>query len=313
MERTRRRKAWFISGAAVTALVVILWATYLFTTIWLRACCARELAENVEPLRELRPADRVHSQVAGPSIFAGYSTADLVFSDLWRGPLNDSLDRLKALQRPTVVTVLRQLLGKSSSSRVAEDDVLSGTNRLISRVQVLADSAPATSTGIQVDDDDGAAQEDLGAAFTTTGQSFKLYPISCSTSDTHCYSVTDSHGETVLVVTQSIPSQDNDEQATDSWPALEILVVDSAGRILQRSRILAGNILGKLAQKQGKADQLVCGVERLLAQQDGSLSTEVVGPGAVFIVEDGRLKSVPSIDAPELADLQAIPSRHHHN
>jgi hypothetical protein len=190
--------------------------------------------------------------------------------------------------------------------------------------QVLATSANGAMTVTLSNSQPGAAQTGsysmnvtTGPVAVSSGQSLVLLdPIA----DFQCFSVTDSHGEKVMVVTRPLRQSDGDERSANSPhlqdfdgdggldllvaadhantpPARELLLIDSAGRIFARRRCPGSGLVGKLAEPHGRADQLVFGKRTLVSDPNGLSSICVVGTGVVCIVEGGELKAVRSIPA----------------
>jgi hypothetical protein len=295
---TRRWRVWLVIGAAMSVLAVIFWAGYVFSAIWLRVRYARELADHVEPLHEVQLSQRANSEGASPDASADLG-AHIVLVDFayQKGP--SALSRLEALQRPSVGTVVRLLIDRKRSDDSSE--LLWGQTIAMNPAgQILAASGANSPTFVFSDGPDTATIDVAVTNPTSTvsaGQTLASIVLWNSGPTTHCYSVTDSSGDKLLALTRPLNQHASEAQMPDSSPGLEILLIDSAGRVLDRSRVPGSSLLGRLAEPRGKADQLVFGTPSY-ESQDGTFDIRAVGPGAVCIVEDGQLKTVRTIDPP---------------
>ncbi len=117
MEKPHRWKRLLVVGAAVTCLATILWAAYLFTAIWLRVKCARELAAEAQEIpviavaddQDLNSSDAMLEAPATNGVVWIDAFPDL-FADL--SGLASAVDRLEELQRPSVRIVWKHLVGR---------------------------------------------------------------------------------------------------------------------------------------------------------------------------------------------------------
>jgi hypothetical protein len=288
-----RWKRLLLLGAGITTLTVILWAAYLFTAIWLRVRCARELAEHADSLPEVYVQENRESNEVeiGRDVFL----LDTVNRD------NRTLDHLESLQQPNIAIVLRHLL------KTDRDEPSARTQQVQSLVfspqgQYIANSGSNTTSVIAWNTETDAVQATSVSLNVTaspgvfnTRQVLALWGADAAF---QCYAVTDSNGEKVLVVTRSSPQESGDEQMTEAPLPLELLLIDMAGRVFVRRPCPGSGLVGKLAEPQGKADQLVFGARTYVSDQNGSIVLKVAGPGVVGIVQDGELKTVQTIVPP---------------
>src|SRR5207244_3366852 len=106
---------------------VILWAAYVFTGIWLRMRCARELAAAAQPLHEIVPlakpdlplehdgAIETADDPGTASLHYGYYDSGdvlLFLGERASVSIDRLLDRLESLQHPTLRTLWQSLLRK---------------------------------------------------------------------------------------------------------------------------------------------------------------------------------------------------------
>lgn len=295
MPTNRRWKRLFLLGAATTTLAVIVWAAYLFTAIWLRVRCARELAGQAESLPEVAVSDQIQS---GESEGTNRWFAMVDF-DARR---HSALERLESLQQPNVATVLRYLLGRGQDEPNARIQQMHSLV-FVSDGKALASSGSNTTTVRLWNAQTGAPQTGSFSLNVTAAPSAvnvgQILAVWEPDSEFQCFSVTDSHGEKVLVVTRPLLQEAGDEQTIESSPPpRELLLIDTAGRIFARRPCPGGGLVGKLPEPHGKADQLVFGTRTYVNDQNGTLVLRIAGPGVVCIVEDGELKTVRSIPAP---------------
>lgn len=309
MPTSRRWKRLFLFGAGTTTLAVILWATYLFTAIWLRVRCVRELAEQADPLPEVTVSDHIQadeSEDAGNLLLA---------SVLWDfvDRSHSAVDRLESLQQPNIATVLRHLLGRG------QDEPRKDLQRVqslafVTQGQALATSGSNSATVRLWNAQTGAPQTGSSSLNVTAspgtvsaGQVLARIVLREPDLDFQCFSVTDSRAERVLIVTRPLPQESGDEATAESSPPppRELLLIDSAGRIFARQPCPGAVLVGKLAEPHGKADQLVFGTPDYEMVQGGTFTLRVADPGAICIVEDGELKTVRSIPAPISPAIQA--------
>lgn len=302
MSTYRRWKRLFLLGAATTTLAVILWATYLFTAIWLRVRAARELAGQAELLSEVTVSDQLESSESEGAhhLMFSYVLWDFVTRS------HSALERLESLQRPNIATVLRHLLGRGRDESSADLEQAHAV-AFDPQLQILATGesndpmVQISNIQVQVGTQTGNFSLNVTASPGTvsSGQTLARAVMWEPGFDFQCFSVTDSHGEKVLIVTRPLPQDGDDEPTGESSPRpRELLLIDTAGRIFARRPYPGATLVGKLAEPHGKADQLVFGTRTHVNDQNGTLLLRVAGPGAVCIVEDGELKMIRSIDVP---------------
>jgi hypothetical protein len=324
MKITRRWKIVLLCAAAASTLTVIFWAAFVFTAIALRVRCARELAERAQPLGEVTIG--MHDLPDGTDLDAinFISLSGTIFFGTGN---DDSLTRLEQLQNPSLATLYRNLWGHDqvqtevnllpsqtiqwattapagSATTVAVAATAQPTTGQTVTAQALpaptavgqplpAPAAPAPPPAGQT----AAAPANLNLTFSSTvsaGQALSKIVLWDTGQNANCYSVTDTHGEKLLIASRQItPEPDSRGVVDDAAPTeYELLLIDASGRIIERTRVQQ-QLVGKLAEPRGLADQLVFGTPRhIVPASDGSPSVRVVGPGSIGIIENGKLKMV---------------------
>jgi hypothetical protein len=298
MPTSRRWKRVFLLGTATITLGVILWAAYLFTAIWLRVRFARELAKGAESLPVITVMD-VDSGERDDARVLPWDNA------LWDSVTigHGALDRLEALQRPNVATVVRHLLARGrdeSSPDLARVQSLVFSSQVQAFVAIGSDSTARVWDVQTGTPQSGSISVNVTASpgAVTSGQTLATFVVWDPTANVQCFSVTDSHGEKVLIATRPLPQEPGDEPTTGITPPREYLLIDTAGRIFARRPCPGDGLVGKLAEPHGKADQLVFGTRTYVVGNNRTVNQSVRGPGVVCIVEQGELKTVRSIPAP---------------
>jgi hypothetical protein len=287
---------------AATTLAIVLWAAYLFTAIGLRVRTVRELAQQAEPLPEVTRIDQIQNGEADDQ-------RGLWANLLWKFETRShrTLDRLESLQRPSVATITRHLLGRDEDEPAAQ----------IQRVQSIAfspDGQVLASRGSNTATVLWNAETRLNISSVpgtvNSGQAIAKIVLWEPAMDIQCFSATDSHGEKLLIVTRPLPRPATDEQSNDYDypPPRELLLIDMAGRIFARQSCPGGGLVGKLAEPHGQADQLVFGTKANLGDRNGTVALRVVGPGVICIVDDGGLKTVRLIPSQTSApnEIQSV-------
>jgi hypothetical protein len=139
----------------------------------------------------------------------------------------------------------------------------------------------------------------------TAGQRLANLVFVDAASYERCCLVTDSTGNQLLVATRKMqqPSESADQPVEST---LEVMVIDLAGRILDRKRLPFSTFLGKLPEPLGNADQLVFGVFGYQPNTDGTTDRRAFGPGTICIIENGRLNPVRKLDPPQPPSDQTV-------
>jgi hypothetical protein len=295
-----------LTSAVIATAAVILWTAYIFSAIWLRVRCARELADRAEPLNEVGLVEHPNAaRIEGSGgLFLDIDGSGGLLLDIGAWPDgSDTVDRLEALQRPSITTVFRQLLARWTghegvSAATALQTIAWSPSQLTAEQPDASQVATFGLTAVE------------SPASISVGQTLSHVALLNWAQGIQCYAVTDSRGERFLVVVRPPRAASDDGEVLEVSSAVELLLIDSAGRILDRSPLPKDRLLGKLAQPCGKADQLVFGTWRYVSNRDGTFSTRfVVGPGTVRIIDNGQWRTVQKIDAPESSDDHRQPEQ----
>jgi hypothetical protein len=100
MKTITRWKKPLLAGAILSTLVVAGWGAIVFTTLWLRARCLRELTDRAQPLPQAGLYDHLNPQWIGAAASMS-ATGGLSLVTYWSDTTeSDPLDRLIELQRP---------------------------------------------------------------------------------------------------------------------------------------------------------------------------------------------------------------------
>jgi hypothetical protein len=290
-----RWKKQLLAGAVITTAVVIVWGVFVFAGIWLRVQCVRELTKQARPLDEIALYDPANPELAQAIRWTGW---DVSFSGDSAEPGADLLDRLEELQRPGIRIVLRNLFrlwtrqNQPEQLSLVQTIALNSVSQGVSVIQVADGQA----------DESAPASVDVVAAelptLVNTGQWLTQITLWHTGQSLQVYSITDSRGEKVLVVSRSVSENSSDEREPSEGPTREILIVDSAGQILDRLLIKDSDIVGRFAESHAVADQVVFGKPCYGSLQSGTFQRSAVGPGTVRIIDRGKWKTVRTIEAP---------------
>jgi hypothetical protein len=290
-----RWKKRLLAVAAIATALVVLWGAFVFATMWLRIRCVRELARQARNLNEVGLYEHLNPESVEPAVSELYG--NIAFWDLNSGTHgSDVLARLEELQHPDIRSVLRNLFGQWSN----HDDTAQ-----IDLIPSIAFSSINSVQGIEVTDEQTSeSSAPVSIAFTvaqpainvTTSASRFLISLWNSPPAVGVYSVTDTSGESVIVVMHTVSAVGNENEEPQQHPIRELLIIDSAGQILDRSFVRAGDIIGKLAKSDGVADQVVFGTPGYISTQNGTIHLKAVGPGTVRIIDHGKWKIVRTIE-----------------
>jgi hypothetical protein len=262
--------------------------------MWLRVRCVRELANQASPLDEIAPVSPT-AEAAGITTAQAYRDLTLTLNgNVSNG--SDLLRRLEALQQPSLHTVLRSLLGWNKQNQTTQQ--LSLVQSVIFTPQIQAPNGQSNVLSTTLSGDVTLTQASVSV---NTGQTIGQL-IFWDSQAMRVYSVSDSRGERLTIVVHTVPATVDDAENPNEFSAKEVLIIDSAGQILDRSIIRDGDLIGKLSEPLGQAEQVVFGATGWVANQNGVLHTTAVGHVSVRIIERGQWKTVQTIEAPASAE-----------
>jgi hypothetical protein len=293
MKTITRWKKPLLAGAILSTLVVAGWGAIVFTTLWLRARCLRELTDRAQPLPQAGLYDHLNPQWIGAAASMS-ATGGLSLVTYWSDTTeSDPLDRLIELQRPSITAVWRNLFKRRNSA--SQSQYLTQTVAFSTTGQTAAFNT-AGRTVVRFTDSSTIVSptNNLNVSNTTFTISALVLANSMDSPQT-CWAV-DSRGDKILVVTRRIA-----ESASGDSQTLEVTLIDSSGQVLNRSTIQSlqfPTIVGKLAEPHGLADQIIFATPGYVTTQDGAVHLKAVGPGSIRIIDQGCWSEVQTIDAP---------------
>jgi hypothetical protein len=274
----------------VTALVIVGWGAFVFTGIWLRNRCARELADLARQLEEVRILGQSTDPASPETLQINFGPLD-VFAT---GPMSRAQ-----------FTVDEQRPWGSFSNRGKDQDF----TPILERLQALQAFSPRT-VGRELfggNNSDGATSVDTpspGWSLSMSGLVL-LIPgkgrvwLSEFSPPPSVFRATDAAGQSLYIITRPKQIDGRDPDVDPSWiqSTQELVVVDSSGNIASPIASPVGILLGKLPDPLGTADQLVFGnALRLSRPRTGK--TEVQ-PVVVCIIEHSELKVIRQVIIPD--------------
>src|SRR5262245_42935357 len=197
MKFVLRWKKQLLALAVIATACVVLWGAFVFVAMWLRIRCVRELASQARQLDEVGIYDHLN-----PEVVAVDWDGDLNLLGLDVGTRrSDLVVRLEELQRPSIRTVLRQMFGQwTNHDQIVETDLIpsiafSGINSLTA-VSVTDEQTNESSSPLSID------LTVTQPVNVTSGQF--LLSLWNSAPSINVYSVTDTTGESLIVVTHAV-------------------------------------------------------------------------------------------------------------
>lgn len=282
MTRSRLWKRLSLVAAGSLMLAVTLWSAYVFTAIWLRVRCARQIMALTRPLPVIRMSERPqgvrisydhgrtwHSE----NVSFEYETSneDVSFVSAWSAESDLLWSHLETLQKPTLRNLWLDLL--RAAPTVAQD----------------FPSVPAS-------DEDRRVQR----------VRFQL-DIWGVPSHVRYTSIVDSAGHQVWLVVKPKSGEQLDVNSQDNpGKSFDMFLLDESGQAFAQAESPGGYLVGKLSDRLGKADQLVFGTpgisvrpmkrdEQNWPERWQDESERYPGRLAVCVIENAELKVVRDI------------------
>lgn len=282
MTHSPRWKRLSLLAASSLMLAVTVWSAYLFTGIWLRVRCARQIMALARPLPVIRLSERPQGRRISydhgrtwysENLSFEYETSseDVSFVSAWSAESDLLWSRVDTLQKPTLRDLWLELL---RAAPTVEQDL---------------PSVPASD-------------EDRRMQFVR----FQLNMWSVSFHVRYTC-IVDSAGDKVWLVAKPKPGEqfEIDPQA-DPGKSFDLFLLDESGQAFARAESPGGYLVGRLSQRLGKADQLVFGRPGIWvrdAERDDESwpqrlqddSERYPGRLVVCVVENAELKVVRDI------------------
>ena len=250
MTHSPRWKRLSLLAAVTLMLAVTLWSAYLFTGIWLRVRCARQIMALARPLPVIRVSERPLGRRVSydhgrtwhtENVSLEYETSneDGSFVSAWSAESDSLWSRLDTLQKPTLRNLWLELL---RAAPTVEQDL---------------PSAPAS-------DDERRMQ--------LVRIQLDLWRVPTRV---RYWCIVDSAGDKVWLVAKPNPDEQFEiNPPADPGKSFDLFLLDESGQTFARAESPGGFLVGKLSERLGKADQLVFGTPcisvRAVERDDGS-------------------------------------------
>lgn len=296
MTHSPRWKRLFLLAAGSLMLAVALWSTYLFTGIWLRVRCARQIMALARPLPIIRLSQRQTGRRVSydhgrtwhsDNVSLEYETSneDDSFVSAWSAESDSLWTRLDSLQKPTVRNLWLELL---RAAPTVEQDLPS--------VPVSDEERRMQLVRFQLD----------------------MWRVP---SHVRYTCIVDSAGSKVWLVAKPRPGEQFEiNPQSDPGESFDLFLLDESGQAFARAESPGGFLVGKLSERLGKADQLVFGTPVIWLKEaerdDGSRpqpwqddSERYPGRLVVCVVENAELKAVRDVVDLGIPFGRVVPSR----